>query len=179
MWTANVYGQIDRSGFMFGMGIGSGFSQHAASYSVVEDTTFNIVNDFKGFRILVADIRVGWGFTPGLAASYNLKYSPYNTTISPYNSLYQGILIGYSPKNSTESIFSLGIGVNEANDRKLKLGHGILIQAGAAREFTPHFLVEANVTFGEMNNRSYTDRFLDSTREFSFQLTLNYLFYRG
>lgn len=174
----DAVGQVDRSGFIFGMGIGSGYSKHAGSYSVVKDPAFNIIDEYSGFRILAADLKVGWGFNPRALVYYTIKYSPPNTTISPYQSFYQGMALAYSPKSQEKLIITAGAGINKARDKKGKLGQGTMANIAFGYEINPHFILEVNTIFGKMENTPPPLATLSTSSEFAFYITINYLHYR-
>lgn len=176
--VADVSGQVDRSGFTFGIGVGSGFSKHAGSYSVLKDPVFGIIDEYSGFRILAADLKVGWGISPRTRVYYTLIYTPPNTTISPYQSFYQGVALAYSPKSLEELIISLGAGVNKARDGDKKLGQGTMINMALGYEFNPHAILELNTIFGKMENTPPPLASFSTSSEFAFFITINYLFYR-
>lgn len=172
-------GQFDRSGFTFSIGAGSGYSSHAASYSTEKTGGFSQIDEYPGFRILGADLKVGWGFSPRMQLSYTFKYTPPSTTISPYQSVYHGFIGSYSPKTVAELIISMGAGVNSASDKnKGALSQGTLFNIAFGYEFNPHFLLELNTLFGKMDNSPPPQSFLSSSNEFSLILTIGYMFYR-
>lgn len=175
----DAFGQVDRSGPSFGIGIGLGYSKHADSYSAVQETIFNTVKEYSGFRILSTDLKIGWGLTPRAQVFYTLKYALPNTTISPYRSFYQGILFNYSFSSLEKLIYGGGIGINKAGDKNGKISRGTLANISLGYEFNPNFLMELNTLFGEMKNSPHPNTFLDSSREFSMILTFNYLFYKS
>jgi len=171
-------GQVDRSGFIFGIGIGSGYSKHAGSYSIVRSTSLGKSEEYSGFRILAADLKVGWGFARRAQVYYTFKYSPANSTISPYQSLYQGVALAYSPKSLELFIISVGAGINNTRDRNEKLGKGTMANFALGYEINPHFLLEVNTIFGKMENTPPPSTLLDTSNEFAFYITFTYLFYR-
>lgn len=174
-----VKAQIDRSGFTFAIGTGTGFSAHAASYSVQKVGGFlSQIDEYGGFRSLTADLKVGWGFSPTIQAFYTFKFTPGNTTISPYKSLYNGLILNYSPINIAELIVGAGAGINVATDKKDEISRGVLVNISFAYEFNPHFLIEINTLFGQMGNNPPPGHMLDSTKEFAIYVTINYLYYR-
>ena len=177
-FLTDAAGQVDRSGFIFGIGIGSGYSKHAASYSVVKDPAFGIIEEYSGFRILAADLKVGWGFKPRAHVYYTIKYSPPNTTISPYQSFYQGMALAYSPKSQEKLIITAGAGINKAHDKGDKLGQGTMANIALGYEINPHFILEVNTIFGKMENTPPPLASLSTSSEFAFYITINYLFYR-
>lgn len=177
--TSLAFGQVDRSGPSFSIGVGMGYSKHADSYSAVQETIYNTVKDFSGFRILSTDLKIGWGYAPRAQAFYTLKYALPNTTISPYRSFYQGVLFTYSFKSLEKLIYGAGIGINKAGDKAGKISEGTLANISLAYEFNPHFLLELNTLFGKMENSPPQDTYLDSNREFSMIITFNYLFYKS
>jgi hypothetical protein len=168
-----VSGQIKKTGLMYGAGFGFGLSKHAGSYQ--SETILNQIETFSSFRIIALDFKAGWGFGP-VQTFYTLKVTPANTTISPYKSFYQGILISYSSQNNL--IYSAGAGINKAGDKTGSLSRGTLANLVLGYEFNPKFLLEVNLLFGKMENSPPPDTYLNSNNEFSFVLTINYLFYR-
>jgi len=174
----NVHAQVDRSGFTFGIGIGTGYSKHADSYSALKESFFRTIDEFSGFRIMAVDLKVGWGFTQRAQVYYTIKYSLPNTTISPYRSFYQGLVIANSSKSLEKLIYGIGVGINKAGNKEGKISQGTIGNIVLAYELNPHFLVEVNTLFGKMENDPYTDTYLNSANEFSFVITFNYLFYR-
>jgi len=173
LMTSGVSGQIKKTGLMYGIGAGFGFSKHAGSYQSL--TILNQIETFSSFRIIALDFKVGWGFGP-VQALYTLKVTPANSTISPYRSLYQGLILSYSSQNNL--VYSAGAGIHKAGDKSGNLSRGILANLGLGYEFNPKFLLEANTLWGKMENTPPPDTYLNSNSEFSFVLTINYLFYR-
>ena len=178
LFLTETSGQADRSGFNFGIGIGSGYSKHAGSYSVISDPAFGIIEEYSGFRILAADMKIGWGITPRAGVFYTIKYSPPNTTISPYQSFYQGLIFSYSPKSQEKLIISAGAGINKARDKDDKLGQGTMANIAFGYEINPHFVLELNTIFGKMENTPPPLASFSTSSEFAFFITINYLYYR-
>lgn len=166
-------GQIRKSGLMYGVGFGFGLSKHAGSYQ--SETILNEIETFSSFRIIALDLKAGWGFGH-VQAFYTLKLTPANTTISPYKSFYQGGLLSYSAENKL--IVSMGAGIHKAGDKSGNLSRGTLINLALGYEFDPKFLLEVNTLIGKIENTPPPDTFLNSDSEFSFIVTINYLFYR-
>jgi hypothetical protein len=171
--------QVDRSGFSFGIGVGSAYSLHAGSYSLKEPGSIGSIENYGGFRILTTDIKLGWGLKPRVQVFYTFKYAPSNTTVSPYLSMYQGLIVNFSFKSIEELMLGVGAGINQVKDKdKGELAQGALVNLSIAYEFIPHFLVELNTLFGKMNNTPPPLSFLNTSTEFSFAITVNYLFYQ-
>ena len=158
---------------MYGVGFGFGLSKHAGSYQ--SETILNQIESFSSFRIIALDFKAGWGFGP-VQALYTLKVTPANSTISPYKSFYQGIILSYSSQKNL--IYSAGAGINKAGDKTGNLSRGTLVNLALGYEFNPKFLLEVNTLFGKMENTPPPDTYLNSNSEFSFVVTINYLFYR-
>lgn len=173
LMISKVSGQIKKTGLMYGVGFGFGFSKHAGSYQ--SETILNEIESFSSFRIIALDFKAGWGFGP-VQALYTMKLTPANTTISPYRSFYHGGLLSYSAENKL--IYSLGAGINKAGDKSGNISRGTLINLALGYEFNPKFLLEVNTLFGKMENTPPPDIYLNSDSEFSFIVTINYLFYR-
>ena len=168
----------DRRGLLLGFGVGTGFSKHAASYTVIDP----IAGDEKlsGYRIITLIVEPGYGVTPHTLIKYSLKYSPPNTTISPYQSTYHGITLNRSPKGWNKGLILLSAGYQKVSDKKGKLSEGLLIEAGLGYEISPHFIFQFSNSLGPMKN-FITDpsdaRSLDSSFELMISFSVNYIIY--
>jgi len=172
--------QIERSGFNFGVSAGTGYSRHAAAYSAQKIGGFpGHVTDFGGFRAFTLNTKLGWGVTPRAQVFYAIRYTPPNTTISPYQAFYQGLLVNYSAGYLGDIIFGLGAGISKVSDKNEgSIAQGTLVYLSVAHEFSPHFQIELSSLFGKMNNSPPPLSSFDSSAEFSLYFTLNYIFYK-
>jgi hypothetical protein len=76
-------------------------------------------------------------------------------------------------------IYGAGAGINKAGNKEGKISQGTIGNLLLGYEFNPHFLMEVNTLFGKMDNTPPQDTYLESSNEFSFVVTFNYLFYKN
>lgn len=167
-----------RKGPVFGFGAGTGYSNHAASYTYRESA--GVFKKRGGYRMFTINLEAGYAFSPKFILNYNFKYSPPNTTISPYNSTYHGGEINVSPARWGRGLIVLGGGYQAVSDKQGFLAEGFLINAGIGYEISKHFVFEMINVAGFLESNVNADRevrFLDSTEEFAVIFSVNYLFY--
>lgn len=168
-----------RKGLMFGFGLGTGYSNHAASYTVRSDG-FGNFKELSGYRLMTLNFEIGYGLSPKFFINYNYKYSPPNTTVSAYQSTYHGGELNFSPGRWGRGLITLGGGYQIAKDKEGTLADGYLVNAGLGYEVSPHFVFEMTNFLGTMNNKvdeKTGNRFMNTSTEFILQISINYLFY--
>jgi len=168
-----------RKGLMFGFGLGTGYSNHAASYTVRSDVLGNF-KELSGYRLMTLNFEIGYGLSSKFFINYNYKYSPSNTTVSKYQSTYHGGEINLSPGRWGRGLITLGGGYQVAKDKEGTLADGYLVNAGLGYEVSPHFVFEMTNFLGSMNNKvdeKTGNRFMNTSTEFILQISINYVFY--
>ena len=168
-----------RKGIMFGFGMGTGYSNHAASYTIRADG-FGNFKELSGYRLVTLNFEIGFGLSPKFFINYNYKYSPPNTTISAYQTNYHGGELNFSPGRWGRGIITLGGGYQVSKDKEGTLADGYLVNAGLGYEVSPHFVFEMTNFLGSMNNKvdeKTGNRFLNTSTEFILLISVNYLFY--
>lgn len=163
----------DRLGLNWSIGYGLGHSSHASSYAV--DDGFR-TKQFSGFRTIVLDTKIGWGFHKNIVAFGTWKFSPGNTTISPYRSNFLGGGLSVYFGDLQQFAIHGGAGKYQAKiSRNEVVGNGLLVNYGAVVKLSNNFGVEINVLSGKLEVDDANPTTFQSS-EFNFTAGMVYLF---
>lgn len=163
----------DYLGLNWSIGLGIGYSSHAAAYTFDDGLR---IKEFSGFRAVALDTKVGWRFHKRVAIFGTWKYSPGNATISPFRSNYLGGGLVYYFGDSEQFAINGGLGEYQTKvGRNEGFGNGLLMNYGMMIKFTKKLGFELNVLSGKIKFDD-TNPTISDSMELNFTAILAILF---
>ncbi len=153
------------SGRITTLGIGTGFSDHAASYHIIENFRTRF---YPSFRAVTFEGKAGWNFADMTSIYEIARISPGNSTISPYRSFYFGAGIAQSIPGQDKLYLLLAYGKYSSSiGEGRKVGSGNLLHGGLGYNIDDGLFVELTYMGGQLSGIDESVNIQDSEANIS------------